>query len=219
MKKRQQQTLKVLAGIVHFFDRYAIEAGPAHASSSRLELDALVKSLTMHGRAQAAATGELRLCTLRRRILLRELYTRHLRPIVAIARAELADASAFDFSSARFRGDVLRERAVAIAHAAAKHQCLFLRRGLAPGFVEQFRATIDAIDRLGEERWRCATRREASTAALALGFRRATRLISVLDALVHNRAGGCPAVLSAWAAVRRGEVPDVRRSLEVSRVA
>jgi hypothetical protein len=222
MEKRQQDKLNTLAGIVSFLDDHAIEIGKPSASPARVELEGLVKNLTLQGRAQAAAAGELRLHALRRRALRRELYARHLRPLAAIVHAELADtslAAALRCLNRGARSDLLLEAVEAIGTQAVKYRHVFVRHGLGRDFVTQLRAVVDAMDRQADQRAACVTRLKAATASLASGLRRAVRLVSVLGALVEAQARGNPALIAAWVGVRRGEVSSPRHSLEVSRVA
>jgi hypothetical protein len=208
MEKTQQVRLERLARIPAFLDDYAIELGTVSRSPARVELDALVKVIAVQGQAQVVATGEVRLRTLRLNEWRHELVSRHLRPIAAIAGAELAQtpaAAAFHCPSGRERYVVLLDRAGAVALEAAKYRHLFLRHGLARDFVKQLRGAIGAMDRVAVERAEWAQRLKATTADLALVLRRAVHLEFVLNALVESTAGGNHALLAAWDAARRGE--------------
>jgi hypothetical protein len=213
MQRKQQTRLDTLAEVLTFLDDYAIELGNVSKSPSRAELCVLVKHLTVQATAQAAAVGEFRLCALRRRTLRRELCTKHLQPIAAIAQAELADtavAQAFKSPGVRADYELLLERAEAVGDQARKYRGVFQRHGLRGDFVRQLRAIVDAMDRVTDERVECIARHKAATAALASGFRRAVSLLSVLNALVESRVGSNAGLRAAWRDVRRGEAARAR---------
>jgi hypothetical protein len=222
METYHQRRLDRLARIPAFLDQYAAELGAVSRSPARRELDAHVKLLAVMGNAQAVAKSRMRSCTQRREALRRELYERHLRPIAAIARAERAEApvtEAFLCPHAHERYGVLLDRAEAIAQQAGKYRHLFLRHGLPRDFVKQLGGVIDAMDGLASERAEWAGRRKETTADLASLFRRAVRLVSVLDARVRGIAGGNRALLAAWDAVRRGKAQGAGLNLVESDVA
>jgi hypothetical protein len=209
MQTDQQCRLERLARIPSFLDDYALELGAVRRSPPRIELDAVLYVLTERKRAQADAAAELRSCTLRAQALRRELFSQHLRPIAAIARAELAQtpvAEVFRCPDLHANHGMLLGRAEAMRQEAARYRHLFLRHGLARDFVKQLRGAIDAMDCLAYERSDWMYRHVAATAELAAVFRRASQVVSVLDALVRARARGNRALLTAWIAVRRGEV-------------
>ena len=150
MKKRQQARLDTLAKIPSFLDDYAIELGHLNKTPSRAELDALLKALSVSGEAQAAAAAKFHSTTARKEQLRRELHSRYLRPIAAIANAEPANtpgAAALKCPTIRLSDELLLVQAESMAEYAAKHRHLFLRHRLPAGFVQQMRGTIDAIDR------------------------------------------------------------------------
>jgi hypothetical protein len=209
METRQRNKLNTLVRILLFLDRNANDLGGVSRSAVRMELDALVQHLDSQGRQQATAGGGLRLCLLRREALRRDLLIRHLRPIAAIAQVTLDDtpgAAAFRLPGTRMSHRELLARAEAMGAQAAKHRQVFLQNGFAHDFVEQLLGLVDAMDRLDEDCRSCLRRRCGATYALADAFSRAARVVSVLDTLVHASAGRNRALLTAWIAVRRGEV-------------
>jgi hypothetical protein len=216
MENRQQAALDRLARISTFLDDHATDLGIVSRSTARAQLTALVKHLTARAQEQVAAGDEFRLCARRRLALRGDLFGRHLWPIAGIAQAAFADESvAAQFTApkrdARF-ADVL-ERADAIRAQAAKHRQVFVREGFEPDFVTQLRGVIAAMNHLGDERAERVRRGKAATAALAMGFRRAKGLVSVLHALVQSNTTGNPALRAEWEAVRRGKAAGPRLEL------
>ena len=222
MKKSQQARLATLVRVAAFLDDYVIELGHLNRSRSSATLRELLRELAANRDTQATAVVERHSCATRRRELRRELRARHLRPIAAITRVELADApaaAAMRCPSMKLRNELFLAEAESMGQHAARRWHTFRRHRLPRDFVQQLRATIDAIDGLIDRSVECRKQRKAATAALASGFRRAGRLVSVIDALVQAQAHGNRELLAAWRAVRRTQAEGAARDAGVADAA
>jgi hypothetical protein len=215
MEKRQRARLETLVRIAAFLDDYVIELGHLNRSRSSATLSELLRELAANRDTQATAVAERRSCTMRRRELRLELRTRHLRPIAAISRVEPAHvsaAAAMRCPSMKLRDELFLAEAESMGQHAARRWLTFRRHRLPRDFVQQLRVTIDAIDGMISQSEECRKQRKAATAALASAFRRVTRVVAVIDALVESKAHGNRALLEAWHSVRRPQavraVPD-----------
>jgi hypothetical protein len=210
MEKRQQARLETLVRIAAFLDDYVIELGHLNRCPSSATLHALLREFAANRDTQATAVVERRSCTMRRRELRGELRTRHLKPIAAVTRVELAHvpaAAAMRCPSLKLRDELFLAEAESMGQHAARRWRTFRRYRLPRDIVQQLRATIDAIDGLIHQSVECRVRRKAATAALASAFRRAARVVAVIDALVESKAHGNRGLLEAWHSVRRPQAP------------
>jgi hypothetical protein len=222
MNKRQHIRLDALVRIPSFLDHHTLELGDVNRSPARVALDAVIRDVNAGVEAQATAAADFRCCAIRRRELRRELYTRYLRPIVVIARAELhcnPRAATLRCPSQSLGDEAFLAEAETIAELAVTYLHVFLRHRLPCDLVARVRGAIDAIDRVNNESIACTKRQMAATATVAAALRRAVRLVSVLDALVKSRGGRNAGLRAEWDAERRRHACCVRFDERLAGVA
>ena len=134
------------------------------------------------------------------------LYTDHMAPISRVAREVFGTTGfgqAFRLPSARASNQKLIASAAAFADAAVQQKDAFVRHGLPDDFIEQLKASADALGgaRLAKKE-SVRVRITASQAAIEQ-IKRGRQAVRLLNAILQVRLKKDRELLAAWNAVRR----------------
>ena len=206
MNTRYTQFLTALRQALHYLTTNATALGTVPTSGARAALETLTTSIATLAEAQdthriqvsGERTNELRLAeTLRRK---------HLRPIVRIARAMLADVpqlSNVSLPPGKGNTTALVSRARGMGDAVQPYAEVFVDSGLAPDFLDRLRTAteqlVQAIESKGEHR----TARTRATDAIDKVVKKARHAVGVLDALIRAELDPSDPSLTEWKSALR----------------
>jgi len=206
MQARQKQLIESYQRVEAF-----LQANPAPAPASyggpKEVLDDVVAQLSNHSSEQVLG-GRLSQAERRRQeSLCAKLREHHLRPIVAIAKAEMADLpgieKALRLPAATLGVTKLVAEAEAIQKAAALYQPAFVKNGRPADFLEQLSAAIDAVSQSTLGRAKNVGRQVGAKAGIAQEARRGRDAVVMLDTIVQVVFEGNDPVLRAWEVAKR----------------
>lgn len=143
----------------------------------------------------------------KRAVLVKRLREHHLRPIAAIARAELASVPGIDValrmpsSGRRILGLIVDARS--IRKTVAQHQSVFVRNGRPQDFLEKLDEAIVAVDDSVIGRSDQVGRHVSAKADIRKALRRGRRAVEMLDTIVRVAFEGQDGVLARWEIAKR----------------
>jgi hypothetical protein len=201
---RHEMLIQTLDRVQNFLDKNrevmeGVITSAAHDRFSESRERMVEHMKTQDGQARSAHAG---VETTRR--LRTELIQMHIRPIAAVAKAELSDAGIAALTVPRRRGSTVALVATGygMAEVAREHEASLLAGGLPSGFIEELLAATDALRESLSARKQTVGVRVAATAGLSNEARVATTRLRVLDTLVRKAVREKP-LLEAWKSVSR----------------
>jgi hypothetical protein len=208
MKKKQKQTLESFVRVRAF-----IQTNPAAAAlnfgGASETLDESVRRLREHAGAQLSGRqlglGEIR----RQRQMVRQLLDRHMRPIVAIARAQVEPHSDVRIPAAlrmpRNGIGVTRilQACDGMIEAARPFEATFIAHGLPTDFLARFTAARHELEAMLGGRAAHVAAHVAARAGLEVELRRGRRAVDRIDAVVRASFSEDPMTLASWRAAKR----------------
>jgi len=188
-----------------------LQANPAPAPASyggpKDELDDVVAQLSGHSSEQVVGQRLSAAERRRQQSLCSKLREHHLRPIVAIARATMADwpgiEKALLLPPKRLSVTKLVAESSAIKEAAAQYQPAFVKNGRPADFLEQLGAAIDAVNQSTMGRAQLVGRQVGAKAGIAQEARRGRYAVDMLDSIVRVAFERNDVVLRAWEVAKR----------------
>jgi len=217
MQSQHNAVLNALQRAQRFMDANAASLGTLNASGYRHILDDVVGALSNHAVNQATSrrvgSGE----TARQRVLRNVLKLNHMRPIAAIAAAQLKvvpEFTALRMPPTNSTSRALIAAAGAMGEAAGKYAKTFTAAGLPTDFLTKLdQAAADLNDAIGN-RGSTRTLQNAATAGLRSQAARGRETLKVLDSLIEPQLQGDPVLIVQWKAARRigGKTPVVPRT-------
>jgi len=217
MQTQHSAVLNALQRAQRFMDANATSLGTLNSSGYRRILDDVVDALGGHAVNQATSkrvgSGE----TARQRVLRNVLKLNHMRPIAAIASAQLKlvpEFTALRMPPANSTSRGLIAAAGGMGAAAGKYTKTFIDAGLSTDFLAKLaQAAVDLNDAIGN-RGSTRTLQNAATAGLRSQTARGRETLKVLDSLIEPQLQGDPVLLVQWKAARRigGKTPTVTRT-------
>jgi hypothetical protein len=223
---QQKQNLEAFVRVLAFLEEHPVE-GPLAYTGPRETLDEAVRKLRVHAGAQITgrqlSRGELR----RQRQLIRQLFDRHIRPMVAIARAQIEPDSdvrmpaAIRMPRANLGATKTLQACDGIIEAARPFEAAFVAEGLPDDFLARFTAARDELDRGLTGRASHIGMHIGARTGLQVQMRRARRAVDRLDAVVRASFDGDDATLAMWRSAKRahqrpgGSTERVTESAEV----
>ncbi len=208
METRQRQVMEAFTRVRLFTDEHPVTGALTYASARDMLDDVLQ-------RMRALATAQLRGRELSRAERRRQqdqvsaLLDGYIRPIVTIARAQIAPGSDVGLPAALrmpklpIRPTALLEFCDHMIAAAREHEAVFVANGLPADFLEQFAAAREALVRVTAERVSQVGAHVAARAALRVQLTRGRRAVERLDAIVRASFRADPATLDAWRIAKR----------------
>jgi len=206
MQSQHTVVLNTLQRVQRFMDANADALGTLNTSGYRKILDEVVDTLGGHAVNQATSkrvgSGE----TARQRVLRNALKLNHMRPIAAVAAAQLKQVPEFTALKMPPTNSTSRQliaAAGAMGAAAANYSKTFVDAGLAPDFLAQLRAAAAALEASITNRGTTQTLQTSATAGLRAEAMRGRETVRVLDSLIEPKIAGDTVLLVQWKAARR----------------
>ena len=206
MKSNQSMVLTTLRLVQQFMTDHASELGDLNTSRSRITLDDVEAKLSAFAVSQAGARSISRTTVAKQAGLRNVLLVKYLRPISAIAEAQLDHAP--DFAELKLP-KVLRTApqlvaaAEAMGTAATKYRDTFVNAGMAPTFVADLQAAANAVKENVTSKGTARSSQIGATTGLKVACKQAHRIVKQLDALIEARLAGNSALLAKWKATKR----------------
>ncbi len=172
-------------------------------------LDDVVRRLREYAGAQVSGRTLSRTEILRQRQLVQQLLDRHLRPIVAIARATDDDESGQRFPATirlprRNLGVTkILQACDGIIDAARPFEAAFVSRGLPADFLARLTTARNEIAQLMGGRAALVGTHVAARTGLQVQMRRGRSVVTRVDAVVRASFDGDEVTLAAWRAAKR----------------
>jgi hypothetical protein len=206
MQARQKQLIESYQRVQAF-----LEANPAPAPASYggpLDmLQSVVAELSDHSSEQIVG-GRLSQAELRRQqSLCAKLRDHHLRPIVAIAKAEMRDLPGIE-KALRLPANTLGvtklvAEAEAIRKVAEQYKEAFVKNGRPADFLDQLDGATEAVNQSTMGRAKNLGRQVGAKAGIAQQARRGRDAVVMLDTIVRVVFEGNDPVLRAWEVAKR----------------
>jgi hypothetical protein len=206
MTTDQKAVLARFTRIRQFLDRHGREVAPVNQSRARKDLDELVHTLRAEVAGQRTTIEKGRRLLAERRALRETLWSVHLRPIVAVARARGAKSSQLAHLVVPRPGTaetLVGIEVKVIANIIGEHRQLFLAEGFPEDFVQRLLDAAQAVYTARMRYFACGAECTRATFAIAQALERGTRLVSILRALVLERLGKNPRLAAEWRAIVR----------------
>lgn len=208
MNQVHKQLMDTLVRVRSFTDANPVQGSPSFASA-RAMLDDVVQRLRDH--AQAQVTGqELRRAEVKRqKEQMSVLIDHHIRPIVAIARSQIAPQSDVGLPTAlrmpRLPLSPTKMLAACdgMVEAARAFEAVFVANGLAPDFLAQLTAARDTLERVMGGKATQVSAHMAASAGLEAEIIRGRRALERMDAVVRGAFRGDFGLLRAWRGAKR----------------
>ena len=206
MRTSYTQFLTALRQGLHFLVTNATALGTVNTSGARAALDTLTASIATLAEVQdthriqvsGERTHELRLAE--------ELRRKYLRPIVSIAKAQLADVPQLSNVTLPKGGGntmALVSQARGMGDAVKPYAQVFVASGMAPDFLDQLRSATDQVVQAVESKGEHRTGRTKATDAIDKVVKQARHAVGVLDALVRAELDPSDPILTEWKSALR----------------
>lgn len=206
MQTTHSAVLNTLERVQRFMDTNANALGTLNTSGYRRILDDVVTTLSAHAVNQAASkrvgSGE----TAKQRALRNALKLNHLRPIAAVAAAQLKQVpefAALKMPPANSTSRLLIAAAGGMAAAATTYEKTFTDAGLPAGFLAELRTAADALNASITNRGTTTTLQSGATAGLRAESARGREAVRVLDSLIEPQIAGDTVLLVQWKSAKR----------------
>jgi hypothetical protein len=205
---QQKQNLEAFVRVLAFLEEHPVES-PLGYTGPRETLDEAVRRLREYAGAQVTgrqlSRGELR----RQRQRIKQLFDRHIRPIVTAARAQIEPDSdvrmpaAIRMPRANLGATKVLQQCDGIIEAARPFEAAFVASGLPADFLAQFTSARDELERGLTGRATLIGRHIGARTGLQVQMRRARRAVDRLDAVVRAAFDGNDAALATWRSAKR----------------
>ena len=208
MKSSEANTLEMLIGVGQFGLTHAdgLAAGTAGAeliaavARAMEDMEAHSATQAQHARAAKEKTTQKNAA----RQALREEMEAIARTARAMARKTPGIEDKFRLPSNKRAQDWLAAaRAFAVEAEALQEE--FIKHGMAPAFVEGFKARIQAVERTIESRAQKSAARISATVAVAEAAERGRQAVRELDAVIRNLFGDNKPLIAEWESVSHVE--------------
>ncbi len=221
MKSNQKQNVEAFVRVRAFLEANPV-TGPLSYAGPRETLEEVVRRLREYAGAQVTgrelSSAELRL----QEQLIQRLIDRHMRPIVAIARAQIEPESdvrmpaAIRMPRAGARATRILQACDGMIEAARAFEAAFVANGLPADFLARFTTARNELEGVLGGRATHIGTHVAARKGLEVQMRRGRRAVERLDAVVRASFDSDPVKLAAWRVAKRVQrVPGARAAREV----
>lgn len=215
MQTRQKQVIEAYRRVQKFLQDHPASPPTSYAEPKEL-LDAVVAKLTDHSFAQVSGLKMSQAEARRLESLVQRLRDRHLKPIVAIARAQMADRpgieKALRMPPAGLSVLKLVAEAQHIRDAAAIYGPAFVKNGRPENFLDTLGEAIAETENAFGGRAQRLGGRIGAGAGITKELRRGREAVGMLDTIVQVAFEGNDVVLAAWKSAKRVQASPGGRS-------
>jgi len=208
MDAKQKQVIDSFVRVRSFIDAHPT-TGPLSDTDARSTLDDVIQQLDEHAGAQVLGREQSRAEARRQDDQIEAIYDLHMRPIVAIARAQIEAGSDVGLPAGLRMPRIplgptkVLAACAAMIEAARPFEALFVSKGLPADFLARFTAARDALVRTRGARDAQVRRHVTARAGLYVQLRRGRRAVGQLDAIVRASFRGDHITLSTWRGAKR----------------
>ncbi|HTE45671.1 MAG TPA: hypothetical protein VK636_10540, partial [Gemmatimonadaceae bacterium] len=204
MRDGQIAVLNALVRAQTFLDANADALGAVN-TSTRKQLDDVVKQLSDYSVAQDSADRGSRGETARQRSLRLALRRSYMRPVAKLAQLKLRSVpefAALTLPPTTIPPQRLVAAAYSMADAASVHAQVFVDNGLPPTFVDDLRNAAVAVATSIAGRGQHQDRRAGATVGLLEEEKRGRIILQVLDALILAHSADNPPLVAGWTSAK-----------------
>lgn len=211
MKQMQKQVIESFVRVRAFVQAHPV-SGPLSYAGAVATLDDAIRRIREHAGAQVSGRelgrGEVR----RQREQVQQLFDRHMRPIVAVALAQVGPGSdvripaALRMPSKAVGVTRILQAADGMIEAARPFEATFIAAGLPADFLARFAEARNALEAMLGGRAAHVTAHIAARAGLAVQVRRGRRAVAQIDAVVRATFED-EMTLTAWRNAKRVHQP------------
>ena len=204
----QQQVIESFVRVRAFLEAHPA-TGELTYRGARETIDEVLDRFWAHAGTQisgrALGRAELRL----QEQLITRLRDRHMRPIVAIARAQIEPHSdvrlpvAVRMPKVRIGVTKMLQACAGMMEAARPFEAVLIENGLPSDFLSRFRSATDELERTFARRATLTGSHVGARKGLAVELRRGRRAVDRLDSVVRVAFEGDEVVLTTWRATKR----------------
>jgi len=208
MIAKQKQTLESFVRVRAFLEAHPV-AGPLSYTGARETLDEVVLRLREYAGAQITGRQLSRAELRRQAQLIKQLFDRHIRPIVAIARAQIEPESDVRMPVAlrmpRISLGVTKILQVCdgMIEAVRPFEAVFIAHGLPADFLARFSGARNELEQLLGDRATLIGTHVGARTGLQVQFRRGSRAVERLDSVVRASFEGDEVTLTRWRSAKR----------------
>ena len=208
MHSRQKQVMDSFVRVRSFLDANPA-TGVLNYDSARVMLDDIIQRLRGYAGAQVSGRELGRAETRRQSDQIQAIYDRHMRPIVTIARAQIAPDSDVGLPAALRmpRMPIGPTKVLAASdgmiEAVRQFEAVFIVNGMPADFITQFQSARDALERLMGGRATQIGTHVAARTGLKVQLTRGRRAVERLDAIVRASFRGDWVKIVAWRGAKR----------------
>ena len=208
MNRQQKQVMDSLVRVRSFLDAHPTTGTLSYASAREM-LEDVVQRTREYAGAQLSGRELSRAEVRRQADQISLILDRHMRPIVTIARSQIAPEADVGLPAALRmpRMPIGPTKALAacdgMIEAARQFEAVFIANGLPTDFLAQFVSARDALERVMGERATQIGTHVTARAGLQVQLRRGRRAVDRLDAIVRASFRGDFTTLSAWRGAKR----------------
>jgi hypothetical protein len=204
---QQKQNLEAFVRVLAFLEEHPVE-GPLTYTGPRETLDDVVRRLREYAGAQVTgrqlSSGELRW----QKRMVRQLRDRHIRPMVAIARAQVEPDADVRIPSIRMPKSNLGvtkflQACDGMIEAARPFEAAFVANGLPADFLARFTAARNELERGLGVRAAHIGMHIGARAGLRVQMQRGRRALDRIDAVVRASFDGDEVTLATWRFAKR----------------
>ena len=206
MQSTHAAALNTLTRVQRFLDDHGTALGSINQSGYRAILDDVVTMLSAHAVTQTTSKRMSAAIVAKERVLRNALKLNHMRPIAAVAAAQLRQVP--EFLALKMPPITSTSRALiawagAMNSAAATYTKTFVDAGLPQDFLVQLKSAADALNAAITSRGATAVAQRGASAGLDAEVTRGRQAVRVLDALVEPLIAGDVSLLSEWKSAKR----------------
>jgi hypothetical protein len=206
MQSRTRDLLDCFQRVEEFLTQHPLPEAAAALGEQAATLHDVVTRLTSDFAAQVSGKNFVGVHVKSAIELRHTLYAEHLMPISRLAREVFGSTGfgeAFRMPARRASNQQLIASAQAFADAAVQQKDTFVRHGLPGDFIEQLKASADALGGARMAKKESVRVRITATKGSMEQGKRGRQAVRLLNAILQVRLRKEPELLTAWNAVRR----------------
>ena len=201
MNSFQQRVRDSLDRVRVFIDTHESELGTVVNSSARKALAAALDGVQVHQDDQGTAVRDGQGRTSQRAALARDLAKMHMIPIAKFARTRLRDVP--EIADLTKPVDLHKQQrlvsdARTMANVAGKYFDQFVAESFPADFVDQLRASADALDAAMKGRIASTTRRKSAGKSIDRVLQEGRDAVAVIDVLIKRQVRETDPLLATW---------------------
>jgi hypothetical protein len=198
--------LNTLTRVQRFLDVNGAALGSINQSGYRAILDDVVTTLNAHAVTQTSSKRMAAAVVAKERVLRNALKLNHMRPVSAVAAAQLRQVPEFlalKMPPVTSTSRTLIAWAGAMGTAARAYVKTFVDAGLPPDFLAQMQAAAETLNSAITSRGATNAAQRGASAGLDAESQRGRSAVKVLDSLVEPLIAGDVSLLSQWKSAKR----------------